>query len=182
MKSTQSRRKKKTLTIAQRARQAYNRLSKKLKEEIGYSVVRQYYRLSKEYRQYTKGEEIPIWRMTANAIKMGYNITDEGAKSAYDIMKESIRYPYRRTKRGSLREYFSQFRNEKPDVYAKYNSYMYRQGFSSANYFYEKAKIETNGSIITITLELPTKTKGISYDALVITKDYSQDEFEATME
>lgn len=178
----QSRKRRKTLTITQKARQAYNKLSKKLKEEIGYSVVRQYYKLSKEYRQYTKGEELSIWRMTANAIKMGYNITDDGAKSAYDIMKESIRYPYRRTKRGSLREYFSQFRNEKPDIYAKYNSYMYRQGFSSANYFYENAKIETNGSIITITLELPTRAKAVPYQMLTITKDYSQDEFDAIME
>lgn len=177
-----SRKKKKTLTITQKARIAYNKLSKQLQKEIGYSVIRQYYKLSKEYRQYTKGEELAIWRSTAYAIKQGYNETPDGKKSAFQIMKESIRYPYRRTKRGSLREYFSEFRNKRPDVYAKYNSYIYRLGQSSANYFYDNAEIKTEGSNIMITLDLPNKKSGVIYQTLTIIKDYSQDEFDAYME
>lgn len=187
MKSMPSRKKKKTLTITQKARIAYNKLSKQLQKEIGYSVVRQYYKLSREERAIARGEEISLWRATSYSIKIGYNIDRDGRKrSAYEMMKESIKTPYKHSKRGTLREYFAEFRDKRPDLYAKYNSYMYRLGFSSANYFYDNAKVESEGGEIVMTLELPKKIGGIVYETLTLIKYKSPksmaEELEAYME
>ena len=50
---------------------------------------------------------------------------------------------------------FSMIRNEAPSVYYRYNTYMYRHGYSAARFFYENAKYEANGAIVNITVELP---------------------------
>lgn len=72
----------------------------------------------------------------------------------------------RRTKQAKT--IFSRFRDEQPSVYAKYNSYMYRLGYSSADYFYKNAEYEGIGSVVTVTLDLPKNMNGIFYELLTI--------------
>lgn len=75
------------------------------------------------------------------------------------------------------RNIFARFRNEAPDVYAKYNSYMYRNGYSASQYFYANAKWNSTGSYIEIELELPKSANIISYNQLKIWLDASNAEY-----
>ena len=83
----------------------------------------------------------------------------------------------------NTKEYiYKRFRQEVPDVYSKYNSYVYRLGFSSAQYFKEKAELSQEGSIVNVKVKLPEKESGAVYDYLYINFDFSGDYIDAKME
>lgn len=70
--------------------------------------------------------------------------------------------------------FYSMFRNEAHSVYAKYNSYMYRNGFSASVYFYSNAEYSSRGKTVDITVELPKLIGNIKkYDILTISIDVS---------
>lgn len=71
----------------------------------------------------------------------------------YKIFKQISDFQSRRSPFAS--NIYSRFRNEKPQVYAVYNSYMYRRGYSAAQYFYKNAEYSSEGSIIDVYLDLP---------------------------
>ena len=130
-------------------------------------------------------DEINLLRMTANAIRLGYNYKDGKRISAKQVMMAGLERNFKHSTLGTLLDYYKRFRNELPDVYAKYNSYMYRQGYSASKYFYDNAKREVDGSMVIVTLDLPRNAKTINYNTLTIIVYYSgekKDEIEATME
>ena len=65
-------------------------------------------------------------------------------------------------------------------VYNKFNSYMYRNGYSASRYWFENVELKPMWkSIITASCELPSQTKGVRYDTLEIEYDYSSKEIYA---
>lgn len=73
------------------------------------------------------------------------------------------------------RELFQRFKNEYPELFSKYNSYMYRHGFSASNYYFEHAKLSWGPSEVTATVELPSVTSVVRYGILELTEEYSGD-------
>lgn len=86
------------------------------------------------------------------------------------LLGEYIRSPIRHSSVTTLRQIYSRFRNEEPSVYSVYNSYLYRRGLSSANYFYDNATYAVHGSVIEVSVTLP---RG-KYSLLQIEFDYSE--------
>lgn len=147
------------------------------KKQIEYIVSRSYESLSKKAKQYIEDRE-QIIKVITNAIIAGGEV---GQMNPYKAMQSYARQRERHAGGGTARDIFRRFREEDPSLYSKYNSYMYRLGFSSANYFYENVSIDQEGSTIVATLELPNKTQGVIYNELVITFDYSGQDFWAEM-
>jgi hypothetical protein len=111
-------------------------------------------------------------------------IVMEGRESLvkpYSALKQIGQHRAERTIQA--RTMFNRFRTETPDVYFKYNSYIYRRGFTSADYFYRNAVFSNSGAIVTARVDLPQNTTGrVSYDYLEITMAFSGDDyFEAKM-
>lgn len=147
------------------------------KKQIEYIVNRSYESLSKRAKQYIEDRE-QIVNIITNAIISG---GEGGQMNPYKAMQSYARQRERSQGGGTLRDIYSRFRQEDPSLYSKYNSYIYRLGYSSANYFYENAQLDQEGSTIVATLELPKKTQGVVYNELVITFDYSCQDFWAEM-
>lgn len=174
-------RKRKVKTLAQRSREILKDLEKKDKKGFyDYSVIKAFEELPK----YMK-EGIDIQRAAAlisKDIQLGYNIDKNTGevKKAKEIVRSYAGAVYRRTGKGTLRDVYKRFRNESSNVYSKYNTYIYRLGYSASQYFYENAEISQEGSLISIVVGLPEK-EGISYSILLIEYDYSGGEFVANM-
>lgn len=93
------------------------------------------------------------------------------------VLQEYLKSPLRHSSSATLRGIFKRFREETPWTYSKYNSYVYRKGFSSANYFYENSSYKVSGSVIIVTTPLP---RG-NYSELEIEYDYSGEDFYSEM-
>lgn len=146
-------------------------------KSIKYIVQKSYEALPKNLKKYVEDPE-QIKSSVYNIIMAsgGYGVLDP-----YKALKQYAMY--RKKKSGdNTKEYiYKRFREEKPDVYSKYNSYVYRLGFSSAQYFKDNAKLERDGSIVTVTTPLPPKSRGVTYSQLVISFDFSDDYIDAEM-
>lgn len=147
------------------------------KKSIEYIVQKSYEALPKNLKKYVEDPE--------QAKSAVYNsiMTSGGAGEIdpYNALKQYA--TYRKKKSGdNTKEYiYKRFREEKPDVYSKYNSYVYRLGFSSAQYFKDNVTLEQDGSIVTVTTPLPPKSRGVTYSQLVISFDFSGDYIDAEM-
>ena len=176
MKNTRSRNWRK-LTLEQRVKRAYNRLPKFLKELE------------------TKEEKKQTIKALSNMFKTGYFTDRKTGKTAKisSILRSSLekRQP-RRTE--TKRDLFRRFRMEDPSTFARYNSYMFRHGFKSTEYYMQNATIEYVGrnkasSLVQATLNLPEdfagiariRTQKVKYTQLTLTYDYSGDEFYAEL-
>lgn len=176
MKNTRSRNWRK-LTLEQRVRRAYNRLPKFLKELE-----------TKEEKKQTIRSLTAMWRL-------GYFVDKKTGKSEKigNVIRRSLkkRQP-RRTE--TKRDLFRRFRMEDSSTFARYNSYMFRHGFKSTEYYMQNAKIDYVGrnkasSLVQATLELPEdfagiariRTQKVKYTQLTLTYDYSGDEFYAEL-
>lgn len=77
---------------------------------------------------------------------------------------------------------YRQFRTDprtKP-VYDKFNSYMYRNGYSARNYWFNNVMLSWEENFVFATCELPALSKGIHYDVLEIDQQLTGgSEFEA---
>ena len=71
------------------------------------------------------------------------------------------------------RELYQRFKNEYPELFSKYNSYMYRHKFSASNYYYEHAVLSWGASEVTATVELPQINSAVTYNTLELTEEYS---------
>ena len=163
MKNTQS-----IKRFRQQALNAWNRLSKEEKKYLDKNQV-----LKVVSRQLQEISYMP--KKERKAIKE--RSTFKGS-IAYNILKSSVRAQSRMDKILTKRENFKRFREEYPSLYAKYNSYMYRQGYSSANYFYQNVETEYSPpSIVEFFLDLPGK----QYKVLYLEYNYSNHEFYAEM-
>ena len=169
MRNTQSRKK---LTLEQRVARMYNRLPKRLKKLQ-----------TKEERKQTIRSFAAQWRL-------GYfdridPRTGKKQNKSITLRKSIAGMQPRKT--DTKRIMFRRFRVEEPSLFAKYNSYMFRQGFKSTEYFMQNADVEYIGSnrygnnLVQATLEIPVNMMGtarirrqkVSYQYLTITIDTS---------
>ena len=151
---------------------------KRRSKSIKYIIERSYDALPKDLKGYIEDAE----QIKANVYNLIMASGKSGEIEPYNALKQ---YAMDRKRRGgnNTKEYiYKRFREEKPDVYSKYNSYVYRLGFSSAQYFKDNTKLEQDGSIVIVTTPLPPKSRGVTYSQLVISFDFSDDYIDAKME
>lgn len=113
--------------------------------------------------------------ISKNAFEMGYDYNPDTGKryTPKQILFSQVERTITHSLENTKRELYRMFRKEIPSLYAKYNSYVYRNGFSSAKWFLDNSSIKVHGSIVTITVQLP-KGKKFSYKELVLAYDYSE--------
>lgn len=160
MKSLRSRNKKKK-TFLQRAKKAYKELPDWAKKALG------------------EDKDFFI-KDVVHSKKIGYDIDpDTGKHYTFKRMLTNIaKKRAKRTLNLETKQYlFRRFRQEEPAVYAKYNSYMYRNGYSSAKYFYDNVTLKKDKDSILANLILPKAKPGrFSYSELEIFCLYSPKE------
>lgn len=156
MRNMQSNRVKKTkkLTTEERFRKALESLPKWQQEFFD----------DKEY----------VIRTSAYAHDIGYDYNPATGKryTPRQFLYAQIKRHVRSSLQATKREIYKKFRLEETQLYAKYNSYMFRTGNSAQQYFIENSTIKVSGSIVSVTVELP-KGKKVSYSELVLEYDYS---------
>lgn len=157
------------------------RLSKKRKKRtltLEQKIKKALYRLPKWRRKYvfeTKEQEKLIIE------KMLYSVLEaqkQGTKvNIYKAFYQQSSYGVRPKREGTLRDIFKALREQDSMLYNKYNSYMYRAGYSAANYFYnvDNAQINDQGYTTVVELELPPG-KDVGYTTMVIEFDWKDEE------
>lgn len=141
-------------------------------------VERAFYRIPAWQRKYLadtkEGVDRIISQMTrqvelAKERKQRINIQKAFSSTAQTLSRHSGE--------GTRRFLFKILKSEWTSVYNHYNTYVYGLGYSSADYFYNpnNSNLTQQGSNITMTLNLPNKSRGISYDTLSIEYDFSQE-------
>lgn len=98
--------------------------------------------------------------------------SEEERFKPYKIFKQIAEYQSGRSV--NARRIYAMFRNEAPSTYARYNSYLYRQGLSASEYFYQNAEYEGRGSIVNVRVNLPENGKKVIYSTLEIEIDMSR--------
>lgn len=148
------------------------------KKSIEFIVQKSYEALPKNLKKYIEDAE----QIKTNLYNTIMASGKSGETEPYNALKQ---YAMDRKKRSgdNTKEYiYKRFKQEVSNVYSKYNSYVYRLGFSSAQYFKEKAELSQEGSIVHVEVELPKKESGVVYNYLYINYDFSSDYIDAKME
>lgn len=149
-------------------------------------VAREIEALPKYLKQAIEEDKDQLIKIISNQIKEGYD-KDQITGKRYtpkQIIRNYARGEARRQGIGTIREMYRLFRESyfTRGVYAKYNSYMYRKGYSASQYFYANAETDVDGSVVKVTVSLP---EGGKYETLEIYYDYSpkgpEDEIEANL-
>lgn len=143
---------------------------------IEYIVRRSFEALPKSLKEYIPDVEQTIQVITNTIIVSG----EMGQMQPYDAMRrmaESYRSMEGHT---TLAYIYARFR-EDSSLYGRYNSYMYRQGFSASRYFIQNATMTQQGSRAVVVCELPFNSGRIQYTELLILYDWSGKELEAFM-
>lgn len=151
---------------------------KRRSKSIKYIIERSYDALPKDLKGYIKDAE----QIKANVYNLIMASGKSGEIEPYNALRQYAMDRKRRSGNNTKEYIYKRFRQEVPDVYSKYNSYVYRLGFSSAQYFKEKAELSQEGSIVHVEVELPKKKSGVVYNYLYINFDFSGDYIDATME
>lgn len=143
-------------------------------------------RLTSEERFRKAMESLPKWQQdffddkeyviktSAYAHDIGYDYNPKTGKRytprqfLYAQIKSHVTHSLQATKR----DIYKKFRLEETQLYAKYNSYMFRTGNSAQKYFIENCTITVSGSVVSCTVDLPLGKK-VSYSELVLEYDYS---------
>lgn len=147
------------------------------KSTIEYIVERTYEALPKRLKEYIDDKDQIISVITNTIIQSG----NAGQMNPYEALKQFAQYRQKKSGDNTKAYIYRRFKEEATSVYNKYNTYVYRLGYSSARYFMENATISQEGSLITATLELPPKTSGIAYEELYIEYDFSGQFLDAQM-
>lgn len=151
---------------------------RKKRETIESIVRKSYESLPKKYKTMIEDPELII-NVTTNLIW-----ADKGIKiSPYAAIKSYAQQRGRMQKMGTKYDLWKSFRTdpETSAVYNKFNSYMYRHGYSASNYWFENVELKIERSVIYATCNLPNTGKGVRYDSLEIEFDYSGGEISAYM-
>lgn len=147
------------------------------RDTIEYIVKRTYDALPSGLKEYIEDPDQAIKALTNMIIFAG----PEAKIKPYEALKQTASYAKKKTGDNTRQFLWNRFRNEESAVYAKFNSYMYRQGLSARNYWFKNVEFENNGSYITATCDLPMRPKGIQYDLLEMSYDFSGQEFYAEL-
>lgn len=146
------------------------------KTTIDYIVERAYEALPKYLQGYIEDPE-QLKKVTANMI--AYSGRDAKI-NPYEAIRQVAAYS--RKKSGDNTRFFlwRRFMQEEPSLYAKYNSYMYRKGYSGSRWWLENATLTQRGSYIDAIAELP-ETGRVLYQALEMEFDFSGQDFSANL-
>lgn len=147
------------------------------RKEIEYIVNRSYEALSKRAKKYIDNRA----QISQHIVNMIIVDGDVGNINPYKAFMRYSKDQAGIKRTDFAKRLYRRFREEYPGLYSKYNSYVYRLGYSSADWFFQKAKWTNNGSMVTATVELPQKTTGVVYQELELTVDASGDYFVAEM-
>lgn len=142
---------------------------------IEYIVQRSYEALPKGLKEYIEDPEQAI-KVTTNLIMQSGS---EGQVNPYEALRQTALYRQKKSGDNTRQFIWNRFREEESSLYNKFNSYMYRQGYSARNYWFDNVALDQHGSIIRAICELPTKPQGVSYDVLDIEFDFSGQELTA---
>lgn len=157
--------------------QLHKRIKKKnRKVSIEEQVKLAYSQLPKWAKEVLDADKEIAIKSITHTIKNKYNINPDTKKrqSARQIFISSARSIARNLGIGTKKDIYTKFRNMEPAIYAKFNSYMYRNGFSASQYFYDNVKFKKDKNYITATLILPKAKSGrLSYSELEINYNYS---------
>lgn len=144
---------------------------RKKKSTIRFIVERAYEALPKGYRRAAADKRTLLIENIVNRIWY------EGNEAIYDPYKalyESTRKEFLHGGHGQTIDIvWKRFKDECPSQYAHYNTYMYRLGYSASNWYFRNSTYTVSGSIVTVTVELPEKSKGKAYEILEIVTDMS---------
>lgn len=144
-----------------------NKSSKRLVE---YAVNRAYELLPPRLKKVIEDDKD---KYIANSINTA--LQDEKGFSPYSAFRTVARALSGKTPQAMT--VFRRFRQQKPHIYAKYNSYMFRNGYSASNQFYTQSTwAAKKKSVVNIVTELPDISKGVHYDILIIEFDFSSDD------
>lgn len=148
-----------------------NRVKKKLTTEERFRKAME--SLPKWQQEFFDDKEYVI-QTSAYAHDIGYDINPETGKRftprqlLYSQIAKHVTHSLQYTKR----EIYKKFMLEETQLYAKYNSYMFRTGNSALQYFIANSTVKVQGSVVSITVQLPPG-KRVSYKELVLEYDYS---------
>lgn len=158
----------------------------KSKATIEYIVKRSYEALPKRLKEFVDNPDKIIKVATNTIIQAGRG----GQFSPYKALVEMAKSKQRSSYYGTKMAIFREFRVQEPTLYAKYNSYMFRRGYSSTKYWFDNVGITIDGKIARTICELPSldlkpkKTAGRPrgfYSALEIQYDLSTSRITAYM-
>ena len=161
------------------------------KEQIEKLIRRVYNSIPKKY-VYERSDIMPV-KLFKPLIETDADLTirnlagqiwsDGQTTNPYKAFSELARSRGRKSWLGTKDEVWNLFRTDPSTspVYNKFNSYMYRNGYSASQYWFVHSSIKRDGAVIYATCELPEKTKGVRYDTLEIEYDKSSGEIVAYM-
>lgn len=160
------------------ASRIYQSIPKRFEDEYGQTI----------YKEIPEDDEYRIVRLISNMISAGEEV------EPYAQIKSYIRQQYRGSWAGTKRDIFKYFKThlQTRPIYNKFNSYMYRNGYSAVRYWLDNVKVEKVKDVIYCHCELPSlgKLRALSnrsrrwkekvrYESLEIEYNYSSDQIVA---
>ena len=139
---------------------------------IEYFAKRSYESLPKRDKEYLELDKNLAIKQSAMTI---YHSGNAAHMDIYKSMKERVKNYKRLNSIGTAEYIYKAFREQRPDVYAKYNSYVYRLGSSAAKWFIANMDYIQEGKVSYIHVKLPVKMAGVVYNELYIEFDFSGD-------
>lgn len=139
---------------------------------IEYLVRQSYEALPRGLKEYIEDPQQAVESLT-------HMITGDYSIDPYKALKEAAIYTKRKSGDNTRQFVWNRFRAEESALYNKFNSYMYRQGYSARNYWFDNMSYEIEGSWIKTYCELPERGKGVQYNVLEIDYDFSGNELNA---
>ena len=150
---------------------------RKIYREVKSALEKELERWEKKYI-YTSNEE-KEFRINQMVREVEYAKEQGREVNVRQAFRTEVNALSRHTLEGTRRQLFQILKSERHFDYNHLNTYLYRLGYSVAQYWNDpkNSDITTSGSIVSMTLELPKKTKGrVSYDSFVFEFDYSNQE------
>lgn len=134
-------------------------------DTLRYFVKKTFEALPKKYQRYLKDEKE---RQIEKAVQLIISDGDSGRYDAYESLIEQAQDSYKSGHGGSIDVIYKIFRTMAPSVYSKYNSYVYRLGYSASEYFKDNVDYVSDKNTWEVTLDLPYKPKGVIYNQIYI--------------
>lgn len=149
---------------------------RKSRETIEYILERSLNALPQGLQEFIEDRQQTIESMANIIIHDG----SLGQIEPYEAIKQFALYQRKKTGYNTHSHIYSVFRTQAPSIYAKYNSYMYRLGYSASKYFHNNANYQQEGSTVRVIISLP-RGKVVVYNILEIVYDFSGGHLEAFM-
>lgn len=142
---------------------------RKKEKTIRYIIDRIFDAVPKKVKQYIEDPE-QLKKVLTHTVIVGGKY---GKIDPYKAILEFAKHQRKASGDETLDYIWKRFKQENPQTYNHYNTYVYRLGYSAKNWFMENAEITVNGSNSTCSVKLPTKTTGMVYYELYIEYDFS---------